>query len=132
MPTYTYRCPRCQAVKEVTESIRDHDSSLPPLCFCERDAPGNMRRDYQADHPRTATVFPVHFNPTVGRVVTSQADFNAALREGSDRAEEATGIPHRFVPIHPSEAPNASEAREWNYRRAVVEGRTEAQTWHHS
>ncbi len=35
MPTYVYRCPRCQAELEVIRKITDQENA--PQCFCRED-----------------------------------------------------------------------------------------------
>lgn len=55
-----------------------------------------MGRVYSFAQPR---MFEPHFNTTVGRYVTSQADFNNALKEAGAAQEARTGIATNYVPI---------------------------------
>jgi hypothetical protein len=46
---------------------------------------------------RIGSSFQPHYNPSVGRYVRNEADFQSALSAASDAASEYTGIPHHFV-----------------------------------
>jgi hypothetical protein len=40
-----------------------------------------------------------HFNPTIGRYVTSSHDFAEGLKQASESASLASGLDHNFVPV---------------------------------
>lgn len=101
MPAYSFRCTYCGEPEEIVQSITS-DPIFPPVCrYC--GVP--MKRDYRADSPRVTTnvVYPEHFNPAVGRYVTSERDFADALKAGAEESFRQTGIESNRVPMHPSE-----------------------------
>lgn len=130
MPSYTYRCPQCGFPHTEITTIDGYSLITMPIC------PGcsiPMKRDYRIDSPKPASIYPEHFNPAVGRVVRSERDFANALRQGAEESTAFTGgIPHSYVPIHPSEAPGAAQAQEAQSRVLVESGVREAKKWHHS
>lgn len=59
-----------------------------------------LSRKFSFTAPR---LFVPHFNHSVGRYVTSDADFRDALKQASEQAYDNTGIEHNYVPVEPRE-----------------------------
>lgn len=122
MPDYMFRCRLCGHVLSVF-------SAGGPPAYKPEHCESFMARDYRSEMFAARKMYPAHYNPAVGEYVTSEKQFSDALKRGAEQASERTGIPHSYVPIHPSEAPKADEAREFSYRMAVETGQREARTW---
>lgn len=92
MRFYDYKCRACGGKR--TELATD----LCLTCQCG----GLFKRDYSSTHISTA-IFHGHFNHSVGRYVSSDADFRSALSEASDKESARTGVDHSYKPIDPRE-----------------------------
>ncbi len=86
MASYGYSCKSCgYSVELSTPNPTDIQ------CSCG----GSFTRIYSFS---IAKSFQPHYNPSVGRYVTSRSDFNDALKQHSDEASEKTGVYHNFKP----------------------------------
>lgn len=86
MATYGYSCKSCGFSVELSTS---QPSDI--QCSCG----GSFTRIYAFS---IAKSFQPHFNPSVGRYVTSRSDLNDAFKVISDDASTRTGIYHNFKP----------------------------------
>lgn len=89
MPVYEWRCKSCGTI-----SASLIYGTIPPCEVCSLSTSRMVRR--YSFH--TITSFQPHFNASLGRWVTSQADFNEGLKHASEAATARTGIPHNFTP----------------------------------
>ena len=85
MPIYQFRCRECG-------SERESQSREIVSCACG----GVSRRVF---HANIASGFRPHFNHSVGRYVTSQRQFNDALKHASDANSLTTGTDHNYQPV---------------------------------
>lgn len=123
MPLYEYRCRACGGTQ--TTYHRGGPPPSPPRCpLCAIP----LSRRFSFSHHQG---WPEHYNPTVGRVVTSKADFRSALDQASEEATVRTGIEHNFAPVDLRDTEALGVTRdglEETFRRkhdaAVREGRT--------
>lgn len=102
---YEWKCKRCGTV-----SISLTYGVAPGCTIC--DVTDDQHRVYTF---HTKAMFVPHFNPSVGRYVTSQADFTEALKEAGAREEQRTGIATSYVAREQGDADAfgvSEEARE--------------------
>lgn len=98
MALYTYRCRECGWTEIVQASIAQHDLIAVPMCpTCNTGE--HMPRDYRADAPRPAPMWPEHFNPTTGTVIRDRKQMQSDLDRAADALYERTGIEQRPVVI---------------------------------
>lgn len=101
MPMYEYRCVACGETVDRYFNHDDEDRNALLACHCG----GNMKRKFSLAF---SPVLHTHFNPTVGKEVSSMRGFKDDLKRASDAATAATGIPHNFQPLSPSELKDAA------------------------
>lgn len=154
MPVYEYQCPRCGNHLAISMTIQEYErataelsleeeyrqldeglpprTTLPPLCFHGGTGVGNtvMRRIFSFSKP---PAFEEHFNLTTGTVTSSARAHANELKRMSEEASARTGMPHNFVPVHPSEAREAygitDEGLDSTYRKEVETGQREVKQW---
>lgn len=131
MPVYEYRCPGCGDTRSFTLSIEQYDQSqLMPICFNDPADPHPMKRIFSFSKP---PAFEEHFNLTTGTVTSSPRAHANELKRMSEEASARTGMPHNFVPVHPSEAREAygitDEGLDSTYRKEVETGQREVKQW---
>ncbi len=102
MPMYTFRCTTCGARQEVVSSIRDYPERPNARC---RACLGEMVRDYRADRPQPAPMWPEHLNPSTGTVVRSRKQLQDDMNRKADEQFERTGIPSRPVVVDRADMP---------------------------
>lgn len=93
MPIYPFRCNSCGSTASEYFPMKDGPSSFP-----HNDC-GIFERTWTV--PATPKPFVPHFNVSVGRHVSSLADFKSALRQGSQEASDRTGVDHHYEMIEP-------------------------------
>lgn len=131
MPVYEFRCPSCGAVKSYSLTIEQYDAcQLMPICFEDPSDPHPMRRIFSFSK---TPAFEEHFNLTTGTVTSSARAHANELKRMSEEASARTGMPHSFVPVHPSEAREAygitDEGLDSTYRKEVETGQREVKQW---
>lgn len=94
MPIYEFKCPRCGAT--TTTMIRPRDGRLHQPCPALCGFGGPLRRVFSFTF---RPVLHAGWNPTVGREISDHKQFASELTRASDKAEEETGIPHRYAPV---------------------------------
>ena len=104
MPIYQFDCSVCDQILEVNRPIVD---GPPTLVQCP-DCHGYVSK--RIFHIAVLTPFQEHYNHTVGKRVNSMSQFKSELTRASEAAEEATGIPHRYVPVDWADAAAAADA----------------------
>ena len=102
MPQYTFRCTGCGATQEIVSSIKDYDEY--PMAGCVKCHAG-MKRDYKADKPQPAPMWPEHFNPSTGTVVRSRQQLQDDLNRGAEENFARTGIPSSPVVVDRADMP---------------------------
>lgn len=68
---------------------------------------------------------PDHYNHAVGKYVSNEAALTEQFHVQSEAATERTGIPHKFVPVHPSDKETfgvTDEGLDATHDRAVQSG----------
>lgn len=90
MPLYEFRC-ACGDILSTTRPMTA-DTQLKYHDACGLDA----QRIYSNF---SFTRFTEHFNPAVGKVVSSKQEFLDDLKKASEDATRKTGIEHNFVPM---------------------------------
>ena len=125
MPTYEYRC-ECR-VKHITCDPDDSTKQLydSKQMFCESCA-AVFRRRFGFSTP---AMMHEHYNPALGRTVSSRREMREAAKMASERATERTGIFHDYQPVDlrdPSVAPDSDDGLQSQHDRAVEEGRKES------
>ncbi len=89
---YSFECQECGNEAIDTEFHRIGDSHSRPCPICG----GLLRRSACFVFNRGMRE---HFNPTVGRYVTNQRDFNDGLKQASEHATLMTGTEHNYTPV---------------------------------
>ena len=102
MPIYQYLCRECDQILEVHRSMV---VGAPEFVLCPDCATPTHKRQF---HVAVLTPFQEHYNATVGKRVSSMAQFKTELTKASEHAEEVTGIPHRYVPVEGADAAAAT------------------------
>ena len=87
MPLYEFKCRECGTISTVTTY-----GVIPPCQMC---GSSSVKRKYSFYVEKS---FVPHFNPSVGKYVSSQRQFNDELKVLSDEQTLRTGIPHNYVP----------------------------------
>ena len=103
MPLYSFRCTNCDHTHVISSSIRDYPDV--PNARCMLCKAGEMRRDYRADKPQPAPMWPEHLNPTTGTVVRSRAQLQSDMDRQADAQYERTGIESRPVVVDRADMP---------------------------
>lgn len=103
MPQYSFRCDQCGSTQIIHSSIRDYPDV--PNARCMACKAGEMKRDYKADKPQPAPMWPEHFNPTTGTVVRTRAQLQSDLDRGADEQYARTGIESRPVVVDRADMP---------------------------
>lgn len=85
MPMYEFQCRECG-------TILHSNSRTEQQCNCG----GSLKRKYGFSFKRPMQE---HYNPTVGKVISSDRQFTRELKIASEQATERTGIKHSFVPV---------------------------------
>ena len=96
MIIYGYKCPKCSQ----TYTSYERADRIEESCQVCNYSP--LHRDFSG----LAVHRPMqeHWNKTVDRPISSQRQFNAALREESDRLSRYTGVEQDLQPIDPEQA----------------------------
>lgn len=94
MAIYGYRCGVCNKSTEASFPIGTNPVSITHSCGFE--AP----RYYT---PIATVIFKEGFNPSVGKVISSDKQFRDELKRASEAQTALTGIEHNYVPVDPSE-----------------------------
>lgn len=99
MPVYEYKCEAGHRhAWNISMEDRDAFIGLPCLASvgemfrCEFP----LKRVFSFSTPR---IIHAHFNPTVGKEVSSMRGFKDDLKRASEDAERRTGVPHDFQPV---------------------------------
>lgn len=145
MPLYDYLCDVCGWRGESYASIHEESSHIDcPRC----NHPEERERIATTPHTLAApprepvlarkiiTRFPgiahgmvreAHYNTSVGKVVSSDADFRSELSRASDAASERNGFPVQFAPIDHRESRDhlgvTDEGLESTYSEQVKQGK---------
>lgn len=132
MPIYEYRCPDCHTIRAYSLTISEYEASdLLPICFDHGAVHFTMKRVFSFSK---TPPFEEHFNLTTGEVTSSARSHADNLKRMSEEASLRTGMPHNFVPVHPSEAREAygvtEEGLDSTYRKEVESGQREVKQWH--
>lgn len=96
MPLYTFRCRGCGRTQTIQSSIANYPDTPSAYCTVCHSA---MARDYKADKPRPAAMWPEHYNPSTGTVVRSRQQLQDDLNRGADDQFNRTGIPSSPVVV---------------------------------
>lgn len=124
MPVYEFRCP----VDDATYEILHHGGPPPHIPICPTHD-SHLRRVYSF----TKTImFQDGYSDATGSYVSSNRDMADQLKRKSDEATARTGIPHDFVPMHPSDMKamaSTEEGKDRAYRRATESGQREKKLW---
>lgn len=91
---YEYRCRECGTT---VHSNTPQDRIAEP-CHCG----GALKRVF-GFQPMRVSSFKEHWSKALDRPVSTARELRAGLRQASEEAEAATGIPHRFVPVDPAD-----------------------------
>lgn len=125
MPIYEYRC-ECR-VKHLECSPDDPTKHLydSKQVACEScSTPFRRRFGFS-----TPAMMHEHYNPALGRTVSSRREMREAAKVASAEATERTGILHDYQPVDlrdPSVAPDSDDGLQSQHDRAVEEGRRES------
>lgn len=68
---------------------------------------------------------PDHYNNAVGKYVSNESALTEAFHVQSEAATERTGIPHKFVPVHPQDRETfgiTDEGLDATHNQAVESG----------
>ena len=90
MALYEYRCPDCKA-EHVSQT---RGPSIYAKC-AQCGEYKNLKRRWSLAFKH---VLHSHYNETTGTMISDHKQFARELSAASDKAEERTGIPHKFVP----------------------------------
>lgn len=104
MPLYSFRCDQCGNAQTISSSIRDYPDV--PAAMCMVCKAGEMKRDYKADKPQPAPMWPEHYNPSTGTVVRSRRQMQDDLNRGAEEQFERTGIPSNPVVVDRADMPS--------------------------
>lgn len=107
MPLYEFKCQSCRTISTTM------DYGVVPDCQVCKTAMNKVFSFY------AKPMFKGHFNPSVGKYVSSQREFDEALKIAGADATERTGIPHNYVSTEVGDADAfgvSEEAREENVR----------------
>lgn len=96
---YEYKCRLCGSQRE-SQSHNDVQA-----CSCG----GASKRVFSFN---SGPSFSPHFNHSVGRYVSSNTDFNDALKQASDAQSLRTGLDHKFVRVDPGDVPAPTQSTE--------------------
>lgn len=103
MPQYSFRCDQCGSTQTIHSSIKDYPDV--PNARCMACKAGEMKRDYKADKPQPAPMWPEHFNPSTGTVVRSRQQLQDDLNRGAEENFARTGIPSSPVVVDRADMP---------------------------
>lgn len=124
MPLYTFQCDRCRGVEAIAMTFAEHD-----LWRLREFHPHTLRGDFikrNGNHTNRydcggelKQVFGVnftrgiqeHFNPSLGKVVSSNAQVKSELSRQSAEMSERMGFEHNYELVDPSD-PGAVGATE--------------------
>lgn len=96
MALYSFTCPDCRTSTSIQVPIRHYDPDTHrPVCDCGV----SMLRDYRADAPQPAPMWPEHFNPSSGTVVRTERQLADDLKRKDEALFERTGIEQRSVVV---------------------------------
>lgn len=104
MPLYSFRCTVCHNSTTISSSISDYPDI--PNAMCMRCKQGEMKRDYKADKPQPAPMWPEHYNPSTGTVVRTRRQMQDDLNRGAEEQYERTGIPSSPVVVDRADLPS--------------------------
>lgn len=106
MPVYDYLCETCGNRFEEVKSIHDDGAAHTPCSLC-------ASRGIESSARRIVTKFPgvvhglvtnTHYNQSVGKVISNDAEFKSELSRQSDELSERNQFPVDFKPIDHREA----------------------------
>lgn len=102
MPVYAFQCENGH-VEERHLAVEDRDELVGMPCWPCLKSHTNaiLYRKFLA--PQIAPMVHSHYNPTVGREISSHSQFKSELARKSDEQSARTGIPHDFQPRTPAE-----------------------------
>lgn len=86
MPVFEYKCDVCYQTLELP--IRQEQFTCPDC------STGTMKRSFSF---AIKSSFQAHFNPSLGRYVSSRQELDDGFKTISETASNATGIHHNFV-----------------------------------
>lgn len=104
MTIFEYACPECDA-RVISTKRGDR---LQQVCVCCA-FPGPLRRRFSISIPKQ---LPEHFNHSVGQVITSNRQFDEALKRKSAEMTEYTGIPHQLERVDSDDPKSLGVTRE--------------------
>lgn len=134
MPTYMYKCKAegCGWADEYVcpSNLKDRlDDDVKTHHFIDTGCFGPIIPVYQISHPKPMQE---HFNPSVGKHISSMQEFREELKVASDEATARTGIVHNFEPIdhREREALGVTEqGLDETERRRRAKGETEGKVY---
>ncbi len=101
MAFYTFRCTNCSSTATVQAPIAEGPTA--PSCG-DCGYVGLMVRDYRADAPQPAPMWPEHWNPSSGTVVRTERQLADDLKRKDEKLYARTGIEQRSVVVHRSDS----------------------------
>ena len=104
MPVYEYKCEEGHGFEvEMDPIYSQHFVGFQCSTFAPngRLCGAKVKRRYSS--VQFASVMQEHFNPSVGKPISSMSQYRDELKRASERATEKTGILHNFQPADPNE-----------------------------
>lgn len=90
MTIYEWKCKSC--------SLRFDEFVREGIVECPNCSSTATRRSYNFSVDRTSLkTFPAHWNPNLGKPITSKAQLESSMKEASDAATARTGVEHSFA-----------------------------------
>lgn len=117
---YEYRCRDCDTT---VHSDTPQDRLAEPCYGCG----GTLKRVF-GFAPVRVSAFKERWSHALGRPVSTERELRSGLRLASEKAEETSGIPHRFVPIDPADRKSfvSEQSADQIAREQRAKGVTEA------
>ncbi len=113
---YEYKCRVCHTPHTSTAYGREGSR-----CFAG-ECTGTLKRVYSFT---TLRPMAEHFNATVGKPISSNRQFDEALKVKSAEMTDRLGFEQRYVRIEPEQAGATQEGMEATYREQVATGQRE-------
>lgn len=95
MPDFKFSCQTCGSTCSEYFPIQDGPSPFP------HDGCGMFQRVWTV--PNLKRAMTAHWNPSVGQYISSEQEFNEALKRGSEEMSRKTGMDHNFVAVDPND-----------------------------